>query len=188
MSKLLLITAVVFSISQLGAADTEPPGSETLSRAVQEIESLDAMRSGLAGTFGEKGVSADRETFAQVCKPVGMNAGRIAQENGWTVVQMAEKYRNPAHKLDIEGREVFGIFQEDKSVMGIWTYSEMNGKPGVRYFRRITVEPACLICHGEKDSRPEFVKEKYPEDKAYGFEAGDLRGIYSVFIPSPDGD
>ncbi|MCC6769765.1 MAG: DUF3365 domain-containing protein, partial [Gemmatimonadaceae bacterium] len=23
----------------------------------------------------------------------------------------------------------------------------------------------------------------YPADKAYGFSAGDLRGVYSVFIP-----
>lgn len=188
MSRLLIITAIVLSVSQLGAADAQPPDSETLASAVKEIESLDAMRSGLAGTFGEKGLPADAETFVEVCKPVGIKAKQIAEANGWTVIQMAEKNRNPAHKLDTEGREVFEIFQEDKSVMGVWTYSEMNGKQGVRYFRRITVEPACLACHGEKDSRPDFVKEKYPEDKAYGFEAGDLRGIYSVFIPSSNGE
>jgi hypothetical protein len=27
------------------------------------------------------------------------------------------------------------------------------------------------------------VKENYPQDLAYDFEVGDLRGMYSVFIP-----
>jgi hypothetical protein len=34
-----------------------------------------------------------------------------------------------------------------------------------------------------KGARPEFIKEKYPQDLAYNFKAGDLRGMYSVFIP-----
>lgn len=44
------------------------------------------------------------------------------------------------------------------------------------------VGAACLACHGEKNTRPEFVKEKFPEDRAHGFNAGDLRGLYSVFV------
>ncbi|MFO8099786.1 MAG: hypothetical protein R6T83_09240 [Salinibacter sp.] len=35
--------------------------------------------------------------------------------------------------------------------------------------------------------RPDFVKEGYPDDRAYGFEPGDLRGIYAVFVPDPSG-
>ena len=45
---------------------------------------------------------------------------------------------------------------------------------------------ACLACHGANDARPEFVKQGYPEDKAFDFEVGDLRGLYSVFVPDPD--
>lgn len=48
---------------------------------------------------------------------------------------------------------------------------------------RITVDRACLACHGAKEERPAFVKENYPGDRAYGFEVGDLRGAYSVFVP-----
>jgi hypothetical protein len=33
----------------------------------------------------------------QVCKPVGMKAMQLSQENGWQVKQVAKKYRNPAH-------------------------------------------------------------------------------------------
>jgi len=54
---------------------------------------------------------------------------------------------------------------------------------GTRYFLRIAVGSACLASHGHKDQRPAFVKQGYPEDRAYDFQVGDLRGIYSLFIP-----
>jgi hypothetical protein len=72
--------------------------------------------------------------------------------------------------------------EDDPALMGMWVKTSMDGKAGVRYFRRITVEPACLACHGPKDSRPQFVKDGYPYDRAYGFDVGDLRGLYSVFV------
>ena len=53
---------------------------------------------------------------------------------------------------------------------------------------RITVREACLACHGAKAERPDFVKERYPEDRACGFEVGDLRGLYSVFVPADAGE
>jgi hypothetical protein len=34
-----------------------------------------------------------------------------------------------------------------------------------------------------KNNRPEFIKNKYPQDLAFDFKEGDLRGMYSVFIP-----
>ena len=60
--------------------------------------------------------------------------------------------------------------------------AEQEGQPGFRYYRRIIVEGSCLACHGARESRPQFVKDGYPDDRAYNFEAGDLRGVYSVFI------
>ena len=55
---------------------------------------------------------------------------------------------------------------------------------GVRYFRRIAVEASCLACHGAQGERPSFVKTKYPEDLAFDFQPGDLRGLYEVIIPN----
>lgn len=162
---------------------TVRPDPEQLARVVQEIEGLDALRSGLAGTFESQGMPADQTTFQQVCKPVGMKAKSSAQENGWKIIQMAEKNRNPAHKLDARGQQVFQMMTEDKELMGVWMRAEIDGKSGWRYFRRITVEAACLACHGPKENRPEFVKQNYPEDRAYDFRVGDLRGFYSVFVP-----
>jgi hypothetical protein len=44
----------------------------------------------------------------------------------------------------------------------------------------------CLNCHGTDDFLSKeiknFLKEKYPEDKATGYKAGDFRGAVSVKI------
>jgi hypothetical protein len=34
-----------------------------------------------------------------------------------------------------------------------------------------------------KADRPEFVKAGYPDDRAYSFESGELRGRYAVLVP-----
>lgn len=183
-TRLLIMTLALMTPGAIGGAvETVRPAPATLAKAVQAIENLDALRSGLAGTFEGTGTPADHTTFKQVCKPVGMQAKQMAHSNGWNVIQMAAKYRNPKHQLDAEGRQAYTLLKNNPTLMGVWTQARMDGQAGTRYFRRITVESACLACHGAKDQRPAFVKQRYPEDRAYDFQAGDLRGIYSVFIP-----
>jgi hypothetical protein len=74
-------------------------------------------------------------------------------------------------------------FEQNPELMGLWNRETIGGEPGSRYYRRINVEASCLACHGSQQSRPDFVKAKYPDDLAYNFNVGDLRGMYSVFIP-----
>lgn len=170
-------TAVV--LRDAGGQDGQGGPDAAIGDVVAEIERLTALRSGLAKSFvGEP----DQETFARVCKPVGARAKQLAMENGWKISQLAERYRNPEHKLDYEALRVYKMMEDDPALMGMWVKTEMDGEAGLRYFRRIMVEPACLACHGPKDGRPQFVKDGYPDDRAYGFDVGDLRGLFSVFV------
>jgi hypothetical protein len=172
-------------------AQENPPAMEQLPRVVESIESLDDLRERLATSFlGEGGVEADRETFTQVCKPVGKKARSLSEENPWQVRQMAVKYRNPKHEADEEARRIHRLMEEDPDLRGLWIRDTVDGREGIRYFRRITVRQACMECHGPKDDRPEFIRENFPQDRAYGFEVGDLRGVYSVFVPAagPEGE
>jgi len=179
-----LLPAAAAAMVILPAARLGPQGTQVdLGRVVQEIEQLDALRSSLARSFGDQGVPATRETFQQVCRPVGMRAQGLGRENGWTVQQLAQKNRNPNNSLDPEAASAYHLMQQDRDLMGTWVRTSHESKTGSRYFRRIVVEPACLACHGPRDQRPEFVKQGYPEDKAFDFNEGDLRGLYSVFVP-----
>ncbi|MCB0720130.1 MAG: DUF3365 domain-containing protein [Bacteroidetes bacterium] len=150
----------------------------------QSVVEIDNMRSTLA-----KSISADEavdaETFARVCKPVGMRMKEIAAANGWQMRQVATRFRNPANQADSVAATIIARFADNPDLDKLWIETSVDGVHGQRYFHRITVENACLACHGEKEARPAFIKEKYPNDKAHGFSDGALRGLYSVFVPEP---
>nr|WP_103028179.1 DUF3365 domain-containing protein [Salinibacter altiplanensis] len=182
---LLILCAAVFLVG-CGSPDSDPAEARTPPDSIrqdveQSIASLDEMRESLAATIDTPTV--DKRTFKRVCKPVGQRAARLGADRGWAVQQLATKYRNPAHEPDEEARQLHKAFASSHELTDRWIRTTRNGHKGWRYARRITVQSSCLACHGPKEKRPDFVKNGYPDDRAYGFKQGDLRGIYSVFVP-----
>lgn len=176
-----LMLLLIIGNPTVANAQTDPI---QLTKAVQEIEALDAMRSQLASTLKDQPETPDLETFKQVCKPVGMRAKQLSQDNGWQVRQIANKYRNPSHSPNsLQETMALAKFEQNPDLMGFWQRTNVKGEEGTAYYRRINVEASCLACHGAKNARPNFVLEKYPQDLAYDFKEGDLRGMYGVFIP-----
>lgn len=176
--------AVAVALSPSPAA-VEPAA---LAKAVAQIEQLDQMRVSLASSLEGRSEEPTLETMQQVCKPVGMRAKAIGQENGWQVRQVSGKFRNPDHApASAQERQVIDLFHRHPEINGLWepaNAEERGGQSsGVTYYRRINVEPSCLACHGTRASRPAFVTDNYPEDRAFDFKVGDLRGIYAVSIP-----
>ena len=165
------------------AASSSPGVADSVqARVEQTVAAIDAMRSNLAATIEDETV--DAETFARVCKPVGGRVKEVNAQTNWTVRQLAVRHRNPAHAPDSQAVAAHERFRQDATLTDFWVDAQHDGQAGWRYFRRITVEQACLACHGAKETRPVFIEETYPEDRAYGFDAGDLRGVYAVFVPS----
>lgn len=182
----LLVALIVGAVATGCTSDPDdrtqaPTPPEPIRAAVEDrIEAINNMRESLARTIDTPDV--DKETFQRVCKPVGMRAKQLAQSTGWDVQQLAVKYRNPAHVPDAEADSVHAVFADHPEQTSTWLRTVRNGTLGWRYLRRIDVQPSCLACHGAKESRPDFVKQGYPQDRAYGFEPGDLRGLYAVFV------
>jgi len=56
------------------------------------------------------------------------------------------------------------------------------------YAEPIIVQPLCLTCHGDVQDPAllERIKADYPEDRATGFEAGELRGVFWIEYPVAD--
>ena len=160
------------------------PHPNELAQAVQEIEALDTMRSELASSLEGSTEVPTMQTMKEVCRPVGMRAIQLSQENGWQVKQIAQKYRNPDHAPEnLHAQIALAKFDQEPELIGFWDRETLDQQTGTRYYRRINVEASCLACHGLKDRRPQFVKDGYPQDLAYNFHVGDLRGMYAVFIP-----
>jgi hypothetical protein len=56
------------------------------------------------------------------------------------------------------------------------------------YVEPILVQPLCLTCHGDPLA-PDIaarIDELYPEDRAVGYEIGDLRGVFWIEFPAED--
>lgn len=60
-----------------------------------------------------------------------------------------------------------------------------------RFYRVLRTAPMCLQCHGSEEGMdPEvrrIIAERYPDDRATGYEAGDFRGVIRIQLPSVDG-
>ncbi|MEA5599185.1 DUF3365 domain-containing protein [Rivularia sp. UHCC 0363] len=178
------VSLVIWVLVALPAIAQAQPDPAELAKAVEAIENLDAMRSGLAAYLEDAPEPPTAETMKQVCKPVGMKAMQLSKENGWQVKQIATKYRNPAHAPDnVHAEMALTKFEQDPNLTGFWEPETLDGQTGTRYYRRINVEASCLACHGAQNNRPQFVQDNYPQDLAYDFNVGDLRGMYAVFIP-----
>lgn len=174
----------VLAVTALGnAAPAEAQADSGVAAAVLTIEQVDALRSSLARTFLQTGAPAGKQTFVEVCRPVGQAMKDASAQHGWIGRQVAVKYRNPANAADPEAARMLERFAQDSTLRAVTLRTYVNGRAGTRYLRRITVEPSCLLCHGAREARPAFVREEYPDDRAFDFRAGDLRGAYSVFIP-----
>lgn len=153
-----------------------------IQEAIVKLKSLNAMREGLSSTLDQSKEQITEETFKRVCMPVGMQLKSWGAEQGYQVRQIAEKYRNPQHKPQANEAEIISLFQKEPSKFTHEVVITDPEQKGTRLYVRIPVVSSCLHCHGPKESRPDFIKNKYQEDKAYDFKIGDLRGLYSVFI------
>jgi hypothetical protein len=117
----------------------------------------------------------------EVCHAEAMPMTRaVAEEFGVKIGRTSERIRNPenepprwAEKM-LEGRPTTQLQErdEDGTLHAI--------------FPIVLAEP-CLKCHGPEDQLATGVKdalaEHYPNDRATGFELGDLRGWFWVEVP-----
>jgi hypothetical protein len=179
----LLLLGVLPATALAGGGEA-PVAPAELARAVDQMEQLDRMRISLASTLEGSSEEPTMDTMREVCMPVGKRAMAIGRDNGWTVRQVASKYRNPDHApAGAQETGVIDLFARHPEINGLWEPATGEQVAGVNYYRRIDVQASCLACHGSRDSRPAFVQEKYPADRAFNFKPGDLRGMYAVFIP-----
>lgn len=171
----LSATCVTFAIAVNAFAETSLVTRDLMGKVTVEIERINQLRERLvAGFQGE----VTKDTFRSVCQPIGQNLQQFARDHKLSERQPAFKYRNEKHKPNTEETAALEAFKKDRALLAFWRETAA----GFYYFRRIEVKSACLRCHGLKEERSDFVKSSYPRDKAYGFQAGDLRAGYSVFI------
>ncbi len=121
-----------------------------------------------------------------------MVASAISEKKGWRVARTSLKVRNPGNEPDAWERSVLERFEARKAAGGDLKTMEFHavvsedGKKVFRYMKAIpTAEKPCLACHGTAIA-PEVaavLDDLYPDDRARGFKAGDIRGAFTISQP-----
>lgn len=122
-----------------------------------------------------------------------MIAHSIGERESVTIKRVSSRWRNPANAPDRFEDSVLTLFEKKKSVGEVNDQTEYftvvltDSGTVARYLKPIIVQPVCLSCHGNVQSLTEEIrrtlKNRYPEDRAIGYSAGDLRGAVSVVLP-----
>lgn len=178
--KIFLMFFAVILISVIAFAEE---AGDKRSKTAAIADEIISMRSSLAKAFIKPDAEITEETFKKVCGAVGKRVKEITEKEGLKIRHAATKNRNSINTATSEEAAILARLDSDKNLKEIIDTVEKEGQKFYRYTKPIFVDDACLACHGPKDKRPKFIIEKYPDDKAYDFKAGDLRGMISIMIP-----
>jgi hypothetical protein len=110
---------------------------------------------------------------------------------GNDIRRVSLRRRNPANEPDAYERRVLESFDrlpaDARPAAEHWALVREDGREALRYLKPLVANAMCLTCHGEKARIPPAVQaviaREYPDDRATGFAAGDVRGAVSVRVP-----
>lgn len=188
-----LTLALILTLSAPAAA--QPEGAELLSHeaAVERARAAaDALTRDLMGTLAKTLSESGPGEAIRVCSEVAQEVAAEHSTGGVTVRRVSRKVRNPADRPDAYEAaqlERLAALHEEGALPAevIEVVEGEEGRKTLRYLRPITLKPLCLQCHGASTELAPEVRsvlgERYPEDEATGYQAGDLRGAVSVTIP-----
>ena len=131
-------------------------------------------------------IAACRERAPQMAK-------EASAKTGWQIRRVSLNHRNPKAVPDAWERAALEEFDRlaaagaDPAALEKHETVEIDGKPVYRYLKALPVQPLCLSCHGSTTDIPADVqatlKTLYPDDKATGYVAGQIRGAITIQRP-----
>ncbi len=168
-------------------ADAEIPEA-TLEEARGASKELMAQLKGkLLASLKEHGAAGSIE----VCSTVAPEIAASVQTETMSIRRVSLKVRNPDGEPDayerakLERLAELSVKHPDNKPSEVFQIVDMPGQGQVlRYMKPLYIAKPCLSCHGADESLDDAVKarlaELYPDDRATGYEDGDLRGAVSV--------
>lgn len=195
MYKLSILTLALFSMGCSSSDKPESAKQETPGNVTQ-VEMQSAAKqlvSGFMTDLKAELMSAVKEGGAasaiSVCQIKAPQVSESYSEERWSIRRVTDRPRNQLNKADAHQQEILALFAdslESRKFFDEWTDPE--NETGYTYYQPIKMGNFCLKCHGDSKSLDEEValalQDKYPDDKATDYEAGDLRGMFVVQIES----
>ena len=104
-----------------------------------------------------------------------------------TITRITSNNRNPENGLaDEADKGIWGFYAHFSSPKGYKDTVLAGEENNIVYYKPITIAiPACLKCHGAPGTdinEPTLaqIEKLYPNDKAVGYEQGELRGLWKI--------
>ena len=167
-----------------------PAGAEAETvRAKEAVAAFGAeLRAKLTSAIAEGGAVGAIEVCSKVAPELAKAHG---EKSGLTIRRATTRMRNPDNESDdweIDTLASFAARMRDGATVQELETAEtttLDGQPVLRYAKVIVIEPVCLTCHGTTIAPPiaQKLRDLYPDDKAIGYQAGDLRALFSVVVP-----
>lgn len=145
----------------------------------------------LGGALKKQLETGGAESAIGVCKQIAPALVAEYSKNGRVVKRVSLKTRNKVQGTpDNWEKEVLEGFDQGQregkpaASMEMATTTEETDGRWFRYMKAIPTQPMCLQCHGKPADISAGVKtvltKEYPEDKATGYSAGEIRGAISI--------
>lgn len=146
----------------------------------------------LGGALKQALAESGPDGAISVCRDIAPAlAASLSRETGWKVSRVSLKTRNPlTGQPDAWEQKVLHEFDEAAAAARNTTrleHTEIVTEPDGRYFRymrALPVKPLCLTCHGTDNTIPASVQARlqqdYPNDRATGYYAGQIRGAVTI--------
>ncbi|MAT83239.1 MAG: hypothetical protein CMD39_03010 [Gammaproteobacteria bacterium] len=156
------------------------------SRAIA-VDFQQQLGSGLMAAMEQGGPVAGIGVCADIAPAI---AARASAQAGARVARTALRVRNPANAPDSDAARVLEEFSRQVAAGEAMPVEHIGPGPngGTRYMRAIVLQPLCATCHGATLAPPvaEAVAARYPDDRAVGFEVGELRGAFLIDWPAEE--
>lgn len=145
-------------------------------------QTFDTLRNTLLRAIGEKGFPG----AVSFCNTEALPLTNSYVAEGITIKRSSDKIRNIVNTPDSMEQEILSIYlQMKKDKQELKSVLKKDAAGNYHYFKPILLQTMCLNCHGDKTTqiKPdtwEVILQKYPNDAAFNYKDGDLRGIWHL--------
>jgi hypothetical protein len=149
----------------------------------------------LVATLLEQIAKTGPEGAIVVCREQAPQMAKAASdETGWSIRRVSLRNRNPKAVPDAWERTALEDFDrraaagESPATLEKGELVTAGGRSEYRYVKALPAQDFCLQCHGTPERISPAVREQlkslYPDDKAVGYRAGEIRGAITIRKPA----
>lgn len=148
------------------------------------VQTFDTLRNTLLKAISERGIPG----AVDFCNTSALDLTKTYTGAGIQIKRTSDKIRNSVNTPDEMEKDVIKTYLEQKKEnKQLTAIVKQDSKGSHHYFKPILIQAMCLNCHGEKETqiKPDtwdMIQKKYPNDAAFNYKDGDLRGVWHIIF------